>query len=74
VVTLLGPGGVGKIHLAQEIAGTIAPQFAHGVRFVPLASIHDPDLVPRATAQSLGLQESGDHTAAVSCANRNGIS
>lgn len=64
IVTLLGPGGVGKTRLAQEVTRILAPNFAHGARFVPLEAIRDPDLVPKAVAQSLGLQESADLTAA----------
>ncbi|HEV2072404.1 MAG TPA: LuxR C-terminal-related transcriptional regulator [Thermomicrobiales bacterium] len=64
IVTLLGPGGVGKTRLAQEVVRILAPNFAHGARFVPLEAIRDPDLVPKAVAQLLGLQESADLTAA----------
>lgn len=59
LVTLLGPGGVGKTRVAQEVAKAIEHDFAHGVCFVPLASIRDAALVPKAVVQSLGLQESG---------------
>ncbi|MBA3275163.1 MAG: NACHT domain-containing protein, partial [Chloroflexia bacterium] len=58
LVALLGPGGVGKTRLAQEVARTIEHDFAHGVCFVPLAAIRDSALVPKAVVQSLGLQES----------------
>ncbi|MGI8962893.1 MAG: AAA family ATPase [Thermomicrobiales bacterium] len=60
VVTLLGPGGVGKTRLAQEVARTVEHDFAHSACFVSLAAIRDPELVPKAVAQALGLQESGD--------------
>lgn len=63
VVTLLGPGGVGKTRLAREVDALIAPHFAHGAQFIPLASIRDPALVPNAVAQALGFEESGDRTA-----------
>ncbi len=63
LVTLLGPGGVGKTRLAQEVARSIAPDFAHGVRFVALESVRDPALVPAAVAHALGLYESGERTA-----------
>ncbi|MDQ3653467.1 MAG: NB-ARC domain-containing protein [Chloroflexota bacterium] len=64
VVTLLGPGGVGKTRLAQEVTTLVRPDFAHDACFVALASIRDPDLVPKAVAQTLGIQESVDRSAA----------
>ncbi|MBA2775537.1 MAG: hypothetical protein H0U31_02265 [Chloroflexia bacterium] len=60
VVTLLGPGGVGKTRLAQEVARTVEHDFAHGACFVSMAAIRDPELVPKAVAQALGLQESAN--------------
>ncbi|MGI8963658.1 MAG: ATP-binding protein, partial [Thermomicrobiales bacterium] len=63
LLTLLGPGGVGKTRLAQEVTRLVAPDFAHGVCFVSLASIRDPGLVPKAVAQAVGIQESSDRDA-----------
>ena len=60
LVTLLGPGGVGKTHLGLQIASDLLYDFIDGVCFVPLASIRDPDLVVPAIAQELGLKESED--------------
>ena len=56
LVTLTGPGGVGKTRLALDIATTLraGPEFA-GVAFVPLASLTDPERVPPAIARGLGL-------------------
>ena len=59
LVTLLGPGGIGKTRLAVEVATGIVDQFADGVVFVALASVRDPDLVISAVAQALGIQEMG---------------
>jgi predicted ATPase len=60
LLTLTGPGGIGKTRLAIEAATQVAPNFAHGACFVVLASVRDPQLVVGAVAQALGLQDSGD--------------
>ena len=59
LVTLTGPGGVGKTRLAIQVAHTCGNRFSDGVVFVPLASIRTPDLVPSALHKALGLSESG---------------
>ena len=55
LVTLIGPGGVGKTRLALELALACEGAFADGVCFVPLEAVADPDLVPAAIAQGLGV-------------------
>src|SRR4051794_5153698 len=45
LVTLTGPGGVGKTRLAMQIAADLIDPFDGNVRFVPLATIHEPQLV-----------------------------
>ncbi|MGX1272075.1 putative ATPase [Streptomyces phaeoluteigriseus] len=60
LVTLTGPGGVGKTRLAGRIASRVARAFPDGVRFVHLSGLHDPELVPLAVADALGLH---DHSA-----------
>ncbi len=57
LVTLTGPGGVGKTHLAMSIALKLSETFADGVFFVSLAPINDPALVLPAIAQTLGIPE-----------------
>jgi non-specific serine/threonine protein kinase len=58
LVTLTGPGGVGKTRLALELAKRAGPEFRDGVCFVPLAAIADPDLVPGEIARVFDLRES----------------
>ncbi|MFF3380095.1 LuxR C-terminal-related transcriptional regulator [Streptomyces sp. NPDC002680] len=60
LVTLTGPGGVGKTRLAARVATRVARAFPDGVRFVHLADLDDPALVPRAAATALDLY--GDHS------------
>ena len=55
LITLIGPGGVGKTRLALELARAIADEGATRVVFVPLAAIRDPALVESAIAEALGL-------------------
>lgn len=57
LLTLLGTGGVGKTRLALEVAHTIQPDFADGVFFVPLATLHDVSLLPSTLVQTLHLTE-----------------
>jgi transcriptional regulator with XRE-family HTH domain len=62
LLTLTGPGGVGKTRLAAFVAPMVAPQFAHGLVFVPLASIQDPTLVIPTLATALNLRELADQS------------
>ncbi|MDG4826695.1 DUF4062 domain-containing protein [Asanoa sp. WMMD1127] len=55
LVTLTGPGGVGKTRLATELAGMLGGAYPDGVRFVELSTVTTPDLVGSAVAAQLGL-------------------
>ncbi|WP_210479398.1 DUF4062 domain-containing protein [Naasia sp. SYSU D00948] len=59
LVTLTGPGGVGKTRLAVELARRIESEFSDGILFVPLASVHDAAQVPSAIARALGVNDDG---------------
>jgi predicted ATPase len=57
LVTLSGPGGVGKTSLAIEAAARVSERFPGGVTFVDLTPVSDPDRVLPAIAQALGVEE-----------------
>src|SRR5829696_2747892 len=57
LLTLTGPGGVGKTSLALHAAHGMSDTFPHGATFVPLAPIGDPALVPTAIIAALAVQE-----------------
>ncbi len=59
LLTLTGPGGIGKTHFALELAHREAPNFAGGARFAGLAAVDDPAMVPWEVAQALGAGEEG---------------
>jgi predicted ATPase/transcriptional regulator with XRE-family HTH domain len=58
LLTLTGAGGIGKTRLAQQVTTDLSGLLPDGVRFVGLAGLADPELVPRAAAQALGVRES----------------
>jgi predicted ATPase/DNA-binding SARP family transcriptional activator len=62
LLTLTGPGGVGKTRLGIRVAEDLASDFPDGVCFVSLAPVRDPDLVVAAIAEALGLKESGERS------------
>ena len=55
LLTLSGTGGVGKTRLALAVAADVADQFADGITWVDLAPLSEPDLVPMAVANALGI-------------------
>jgi predicted ATPase/DNA-binding CsgD family transcriptional regulator len=57
LVTVTGPGGMGKTRLAGEVARRVTGRFADGVWLVELAAVPDPARVPSAVAAVLGVRE-----------------
>jgi predicted ATPase/DNA-binding XRE family transcriptional regulator len=62
LLTITGPGGVGKTRLALEVAGLSREAFTDGVVFVPLAPLRDPDLLASVLAKPLGIKDVGDRS------------
>ena len=62
LLTITGPGGVGKTRLALEMSREIHDEFSDGVIFVSLAQIQEPDTVLLAIAQQLGVREAGSQS------------
>ena len=59
LVTVTGPGGIGKTRLAVEVASGLAESFPGGVHFVPLSALRDAGLIASAIVQTLGIRETG---------------
>ncbi len=57
LVTLFGPGGIGKTRLSLQVAATMLERFPDGVWFVDLSPLSQPDLLPQALASVLGVRE-----------------
>jgi predicted ATPase/transcriptional regulator with XRE-family HTH domain len=60
LVTLTGPGGTGKTHLAQAVAAEVVGHYPDGAFFIDLSAITDADLVVPAIATALGVHETPD--------------
>jgi non-specific serine/threonine protein kinase len=60
LVTLTGPGGVGKTRLALQIATVSRDYFTDGTIFVPLASVGDPGELLGAIGAAVGMHETGE--------------
>jgi predicted ATPase len=60
LLTLTGPGGVGKTRLAQSLVHNVAEHFANGVVWIDLARVSDPALVVPTIAHTIGLRDSSD--------------
>ena len=63
LLTLVGPGGVGKTRLALEAAARRIDRYQHGVHFVPLVGVPAPDLLAPAVAEALQFQVDSAHSA-----------
>jgi len=57
LVTLTGAGGSGKTRLASEVAMVVAEQFPHGVAWIELAPLADPDLLATHVIDALGIEQ-----------------
>ena len=60
LVTLTGPGGVGKTRLAVELAARTGERFPDGVWLADLAGVTDAELVPSRVMEALGVRQTGD--------------
>ncbi|MGA7671158.1 MAG: NB-ARC domain-containing protein, partial [Nitrolancea sp.] len=60
LLTLTGPGGIGKTRLALRLATELAPRFPGGVCFVPLSAVTNPDMVLPTIARSIDVPDIGN--------------
>jgi len=63
LVTITGPGGIGKTRLAIEIASGVTDSFPGGIHFVALSAVNDPGLLLSVIVQTLGIREAGGQSA-----------
>ncbi len=59
LLTITGPGGIGKTRLGVEIATGLLENFPGGIQFVPLSPLRDPALIASVIVQTLGIREAG---------------
>ncbi|HXT90325.1 MAG TPA: AAA family ATPase, partial [Trebonia sp.] len=62
LITLIGPGGVGKTRVALRAAKAAEARYANGVCLVEFSAVHDPELVPHTIARRLGLADQQSQT------------
>src|SRR5215203_4099896 len=60
LLTLTGPGGIGKTRLALQAAADLLDEFPDGAFFVPLATLTEAELLPPAVAEMVGVKETGE--------------
>src|SRR6266849_4980999 len=63
LVTVTGPGGIGKTRLAVQVARGLVERFPGGTHFVSLSSLSDPGLIASVIVQALGIREAGGQSA-----------
>jgi predicted ATPase/serine/threonine protein kinase len=59
LVTITGPGGIGKSRFAVEVASGLVERFPDGIHFVALSPVTDPGLIASVIVQTLGIREAG---------------
>jgi predicted ATPase/class 3 adenylate cyclase len=57
LVTLTGSGGTGKTRLSLQVAADLLDHFQHGIWFIELAPLTNPDLIPQTILSAIGIQE-----------------
>jgi predicted ATPase/class 3 adenylate cyclase len=57
LVTLTGSGGTGKTRLSLQVAADLLEKYDHGIWFVELAPLTDPDLIPQTILSTIGIQD-----------------
>ena len=62
LVTVTGPGGIGKTRLAVQVASGLVEHFPAGTYFVSLSPLSDPGLITSTIVQTLGIWETGGHS------------
>jgi predicted ATPase/class 3 adenylate cyclase len=62
LVTLTGSGGTGKTRLSLQVAADLLDRFDHGVWFIELAPLADPDLIPQTILSAIGISEQPNKT------------
>lgn len=62
LLTLTGPGGIGKSRLAIRVAEVLSRDFTDGVAFIGLAALRDPALVAVVTARAVGIRATGSQS------------
>jgi predicted ATPase len=62
LVTLTGPGGIGKTRLILQVAAEVASEFSGGVCFVPLSSVGEHGVIISTIAKTMGVRESANQT------------